>query len=151
MNCRPPDPDDCWLNTCVFPLFNPDIALTETEAYAGVRLSALDLINTGVTTTVDWSHAFTPQFVRGNIRALGDSGLRFVFAHLGNADPASIADIKLVKQTLIDPNPRATFQVASHLSETLQADLTAMSKLAKELGVILHVHLLENIVQREDN
>lgn len=42
-----------WLNTCVFPLFNPNIALTETEAYAGVRLSTLDLITTGVTTTVD--------------------------------------------------------------------------------------------------
>ncbi|SFI85904.1 amidohydrolase family protein [Nitrosomonas sp. Nm34] len=139
-----------WLDTCVFPLFNPDIALTETEAYAGVRLSTLDLINTGVTTTVDWSHAFTPQFVRGNIRALGDSGLRFVFAYLGTADPASIADIKLVKQTLIDPNPRAAFQVASHPSESLQADLTAMSNLAKELGVKLHVHLLENIAQRED-
>jgi 5-methylthioadenosine/S-adenosylhomocysteine deaminase len=42
-----------WLNTCVFPLFNPNITITETEAYAGVRLSTLDLITTGVTTTVD--------------------------------------------------------------------------------------------------
>ncbi|SDW31633.1 amidohydrolase family protein [Nitrosomonas communis] len=139
-----------WLDACVFPLFNPNITLTETEAYAGVRLSTLDLINTGVTTTVDWSHAFTPQFVRGNIRALSDSGLRFVFAYLGTADPASIADMKLVKQTMIDPNPRATFQVASHPSEAFRFDLIAMSKLAKELDVKLHVHLLENIAQRED-
>ncbi|SDY63221.1 amidohydrolase family protein [Nitrosomonas sp. Nm33] len=139
-----------WLDACVFPLSNPNITITETEAYAGVRLSTLDLINTGITTTVDWSHAFTPQFVRGNIRALSDSGLRFVFAHLGTADPAIIADMKLVKQTLIDPNPRATFQVASHPSKALQSDLIAMSKLAKELGVKLHVHLLENIAQRED-
>ena len=120
-----------WLDTCVFPLFNPDITITETEAYAGVRLSTLDLISTGITTTVDWSHAFTPQFVRGNIRALSDSGMRFVFAYLGTADPAIIADIKLVKQTLIDPNPRATFQVASHPSEAFRPDLIAMSKLAK--------------------
>lgn len=139
-----------WLDTCVFPLFSPDIAITETEAYAGVRLSTLDLISTGVTTTVDWSHAFTPQFVRGNIRALSDSGLRFVFAHFGTADPAVIADMKLVKQTLIDPNPRATFQVAAHPSTALRPDLIAMSQLAKELGVKLHVHLLENIAQRNE-
>lgn len=139
-----------WLDACVFPLFNPDITITETEAYAGVRLSTLDLINTGITTTVDWSHAFTPQFVRGNIRALSDSGLRFVFAHLGSAGSASIADMRLVKQTLIDPNPKATFQVAAHPSEALRSDLIAMSKLAKELSVKLHVHLLENIAQREE-
>jgi 5-methylthioadenosine/S-adenosylhomocysteine deaminase len=139
-----------WLDTCVFPLFNPDIAITENEAYAGVRLSTLDLISTGVTTTVDWSHAFTPPFVRGNIRALIDSGLRFVFAYLGTADPAVIADMKLVKQTLIDPSPRGTFQVASHPSEALRPDLIAMAGLAKELGVKLHVHLLENIAQRNE-
>jgi 5-methylthioadenosine/S-adenosylhomocysteine deaminase len=139
-----------WLNTCVFPLYNPSIAVTEKEAYAGVKLSTLDLITTGVTTTVDWSHAFTPQFVRGNIQALSDSGLRFAFAYYGNATPASIADIKLVKQTLIDPNLRATFQVASHPSDGLRTDFIAMSNLAKELGVKLHVHLLENIAQRDE-
>jgi 5-methylthioadenosine/S-adenosylhomocysteine deaminase len=139
------------LDTCVFPLANPTITLTETEAYAGVRLSTLDLITTGITTTVDWSHAFTPQFVRGNIRALSDSGLRFVFAHFGTADPATIADMKLVKQTLIDPKPRATFQVAAHPSEAFRPDLIAMAQLAKELGVKLHVHLLENMAQRDEN
>ncbi|HJT51033.1 MAG TPA: amidohydrolase family protein [Nitrosospira sp.] len=139
-----------WLEACVFPLFNPDITITENEAYAGVRLSTLDLISTGITTTVDWSHAFTPRFVRGNVHALSDSGLRFVFAYFGTADPDIIADMRLVKQTLIDPNPRATFQVASHPAEALRPDLIAMSRLAKELGVKLHVHLLENIAQRDE-
>lgn len=140
-----------WLETCTFPWANPTITPTETKTYAGVRLSTLDLITTGITTTVDWSPAFTPQFVRGNIRALSDSGLRFVFAHFGTADPASIADIKLVKQTRIDPNPRATFQVGSHPSEAFRPDLIALSKLAKKLGVKLHVQLLENIAQRDDH
>jgi 5-methylthioadenosine/S-adenosylhomocysteine deaminase len=139
-----------WLDTCVLPLFNPNIALTETEAYAGVRLSTLDLITTGITTTVDWSHAFTTQFVRGNIRALSDSGLRFVFAYFGQADPAIIANMKLVKQTLIDPNPRATFQTASQPSVALRPHLIAMSHLAKELGVKFHVHLLVNIAHRDE-
>lgn len=139
-----------WLQACVFPLSDPAITPSAAEAYAGVRLSTLDLIGTGTTTTVDWSHAFTPQFVRGNVRALSDSGLRFVFAYFGTADPAVIADMKLVKQTLIDPNPKATFQVASHPSAAHRRDLIAMAKLAKELGVKLHVHLLENLAQRDE-
>jgi len=139
-----------WLDRCELPMFNPAITLTRSEAYAGVRLSTLDLINTGVTTTVEWSHAFTPEFVRGDIQALTDSGLRFVFAYRGRENPAVIADIRLVKKTLIDPNSRATFQVASHPADALRKDVKAMAKLAKELGVKHHVHLLENIADRNE-
>lgn len=142
-----------WLESCVFPLANPIITPSETEVYAGVRLSTLDLVMTGVTTVVDWSHGFSPAFVRGNIRALQESGLRFVFAYRGTADPAVLDDIKRVKKDLIDPHPRASFQVASHpgASSQLLPHLQAMSRLATELGVKLHVHLLENIAQRQDD
>src|SRR5262245_59526647 len=139
-----------WLTACVFPLFG--FNFSPADVYAGVRLSTLDLIATGVTTTVDWSHAFTPEFVRANIQALSDSGLRFAFAYLGSADPAVIADMRLVKRTLIDPNPRAVFQVGSHpgTADIFLPNLLAMSRLAKELRVKLQVHLLENISQRND-
>jgi 5-methylthioadenosine/S-adenosylhomocysteine deaminase len=139
-----------WLATCVFPLSGFHFSVA--DAYAGVRLSTLDLIRTGVTTTVDWSHAFSPEFVRGNIQALSDSGLRFVFAYRGSADHAVIDDMRLVKRAHIDPNPRATFQVGSHpgIGPLLLPNLMAMSNLAKELDVKLHVHLLENIAQRQD-
>src|SRR5215813_15142947 len=87
-----------------------------------------------------------------NLQALSDSGLRFVFAYRGTADPAVIDEMRLVKRTLIDPNPRATFQVGSHpgTAPVFLPDLLAMSRLAKELRVKLHVHLLENISQRQD-
>jgi 5-methylthioadenosine/S-adenosylhomocysteine deaminase len=142
-----------WLETCVFPLANPTITPSATEVYAGVRLSTLDLLMTGVTTVVDWSHSFSPAFVRGNIRALQESGLRFVFAYRGTANPAVLDDIKWVKKDLIDPHPRASFQIASHpgASSRLLPHLQAMSSLATELGVKLHVHLLENIAQRQDD
>lgn len=140
-----------WLEACELPIFKPAMTLTRDEAYAGIRLSTLDLINTGVTTVVEWSHAFTPEFVRGDVQALNDSGLRFVFAYRGRAKPTSIADIRLVKKTLIDPNPKASFQVASHPSTAGREDVKAMAKLAKELGVQHHVHLLENIVDRQEN
>jgi 5-methylthioadenosine/S-adenosylhomocysteine deaminase len=139
-----------WLAACVFPLFG--FNFSEAEAYAGVRLSTLDLISTGVTTTVDFSHAFTPTFVRGNIRGLNDSGLRFVFAYRGSAERAVINDMRIVERRLIAPNSRATFQVGSHpgTADSFLPNLLAMSNLARELGVKLHVHLLENIAQRHD-
>jgi 5-methylthioadenosine/S-adenosylhomocysteine deaminase len=140
-----------WLDACELPLFDPAITLSREEAYAGIRLSTLDLINTGVTTVVEWSHAFSPEFVRGDIQALTESGLRFVFAYRGRNNPNSIADIKLVKQTLIDPNPRATFQVASHPDSAGREDVKAMAQLAKELDVKHHVHLLENIADRKEH
>lgn len=139
-----------WLAACVLSLAN--FKFSQADVYAGVRLSTLDLITTGVTTTVDWSHAFTPTFVRGNIQALSDSGLRFAFAYWGAADPVVMADMRRVKRTLIDPNPKATFQVSSHPSTAARflPNLIAMTKLADELNVKLHVHLLENHTQRDD-
>jgi 5-methylthioadenosine/S-adenosylhomocysteine deaminase len=151
--CGTDDDVNGWLYTCVYPLmWNPDITPSRTETYAGARLTTLDLIDTGVTTVVDWSHAMTPDFVRGSIQASCDSGLRFVYAYYGSDNPAVVADMKLVKQTLIDPNPLANFQVASHpgMESWLFSNLQTMSNLAKELDVKLHVHLLESIVQRDD-
>jgi 5-methylthioadenosine/S-adenosylhomocysteine deaminase len=139
-----------WLSACVFPLSN--FSFSEADAYAGVRLSTLDLISTGVTTTVDWSHAFTPAFVQGDIGALKDSGLRFVFTYSGTANAEVIDHMRLVKRILIDTSPKATFQVGSHpgVEATFLPNLIAMSALADELGVKLHVHLLENVSQRLD-
>jgi 5-methylthioadenosine/S-adenosylhomocysteine deaminase len=139
-----------WLAACVFPLSG--FTFSQADAYAGVRLSTLDLVSTGVTTTVDWSHSFTPEFVRANIQALADSGLRFVFSYLGSTDPAVIADIRRVKQTLIDSNPKATLQVGSHpgVEPFFLPNLIAMANLAAELNVQLHVHLLENVSQVAD-
>jgi 5-methylthioadenosine/S-adenosylhomocysteine deaminase len=73
-----------WLQACVFPVGR--LHVTEQEAYAVVRLSTLDLLSAGVTTVVDWSHAFSPDFARGNLQALLDSGLRFAFAYRGHLE-----------------------------------------------------------------
>ena len=139
-----------WLRACVIPLnrfeFRPG------DVYQGVRLSTLDLISTGVTTVVDWSPPSTPGFAEDNVRALLDSGLRFAFAYRGTPDPAVIAHMRRVKRTLIDPSPRATFQVGSRpgTGPNVLPALLAMSDLAKELGVKLHVHLLENVSQTQE-
>lgn len=132
-----------WLVRCVFP-FNT-APFTEFDAYTGVRLSTSGLINTGVTTAVDWSHAFNPGFVRGNLRALNDSGIRYAFAMNGAQLDGS--DIRAAKAEFIDPNPLATLQVATHPAPFTVTHLNAMTQVAKQLHVKLHVHLLENISQ----
>ena len=132
-----------WLVRCVFP-FNTS-PFSEFDAYSGVRLSTSGLLNTGVTTVVDWSHNFNAGFMRGNLRALRDSGMRFAVAIFG-ADFAG-SDIFAAKSEFIDPNPLATLQIAAHPGPFNVDHLNAMTKLAKQLHVKLHVHLLENISQ----
>lgn len=52
-----------WLNVCPFPLRdNPTLTPTREETKALVRLSTLDLIDTGVTTVVDWSPRVYTRF-----------------------------------------------------------------------------------------
>jgi 5-methylthioadenosine/S-adenosylhomocysteine deaminase len=136
-----------WLQTCVFPVGRLNV--TAQEAYAVVRLSTLDLLSAGVTTVVDWSHAFSPDFARGNLQALLDSGLRFAFAYRGRPEHAE--DMWALKRDLIDPHSRASFQIAGvhpRMDAEVVNTLRKMSDLADEMDVKLHVHLLESEHER---
>lgn len=95
----------------------------------------------------------SPDFVRGGIQALNESRMRFVYAYFGSANQAVIDDMKLVKQTLIDPNPMATFAAASHpgLEPSLLPNLQAMADVAEQLDVDLCVHFYENIGERNSH
>ena len=145
--CAADDDLNGWLNRCVLPLNTSPFS--ETDAYVGVRLSTTGLIDTGVTTAVDFSHAFNPGFVRGNLRALTDSKMRFVFAMFGAQSDGS--DIIAAKQEFIDGNPLATLQVATHPAPFRATHVENMTAVALSLGVKLHVHLLENISQVDED
>jgi 5-methylthioadenosine/S-adenosylhomocysteine deaminase len=119
--------------------------VTAQEAYAVVRLSTLDLLSAGVTMVVDWSHAFSPDFARGTLQALLDSGLRFAFAYRGR--PEHVDDMRAIKRDMIDPYPRASLQIGGvhpTIAETSVHTLRRMAALAGEMHVKLHVHLLES-------
>ena len=134
-----------WLARCAAPLRT--VGLSDAEAYALTRLSTLGLISTGVTTTVDWESPASRGVAEGLVRALSDSGMRFQFA----CRPAFIGgatELRRIKRELLDPNPLAALQVAA---APLPAELSASGALARELGVLLHVHVLENIAQRGEN
>ncbi|HEX6354975.1 amidohydrolase family protein [Actinophytocola sp.] len=131
-----------WLGGCVLPLYGAPV--TAQDAYAGARLSTLDAVNTGVTTMTDWSHAFNADFARGNLRALADSGVRFVFSYAANANPATLDEVRRVKREVIDQNPLANLQIGSHPTTENYENLAASEQLARELGVPLNVHLHES-------
>jgi len=132
-----------WLGRCVLPLYR-NAPVTDADGYAGARLASLDVVSTGITTVTDWSHAFNIDFARGNLRALDESKLRFVFSYNGTTNTALQNEIRRVKQEVIDPNPLAHLQIGTHPSTGNYPSLEASEKLARELGVSLNVHLHES-------
>ncbi|GGS36392.1 amidohydrolase family protein [Actinokineospora fastidiosa] len=131
-----------WLAECVLPLYGAPI--TGADAYAGARLSTLDSISAGITTMTDWSHAFNADFAFGNLRALDESGMRYVYVYGANADPATLEEIRRVKREVIDKDPLASLQIGSHPTTENYPNLAASEQLARELGVPLNIHLHES-------
>ncbi|GHF19671.1 amidohydrolase family protein [Pseudolysinimonas yzui] len=56
------------------------------DTYAGNYLGALEALDSGITTLVDWSHNLaTPEHADAAVQALTDTGMRAVFAHGGGS------------------------------------------------------------------
>ncbi|NMP21713.1 amidohydrolase family protein [Sulfobacillus harzensis] len=55
--------------------------LRPEDVYAGNLLGALEALNAGVTTVLDWSMVNSPEHADALIRALDESGIRAVFAY----------------------------------------------------------------------
>lgn len=134
-----------WLDKCARPAYRH---LRLSDVYPAVRLSTLDLIRTGVTTVVDWAGGLEPDLDREYLRALTESGLRFVYAPMPT-DGDSRHIIRL-KEELIDPDPLATLQLSSRSEMAWNDHLTKTVVLARELGVKVNVHLLEQRRQRDN-
>lgn len=66
------------LHTGLSKYFRPE------DTYNGNYLGALEALDTGITTLVDWSHNLaTPAHADAAVQALKDTGMRAVFAHGG--------------------------------------------------------------------
>lgn len=138
-----------WINSCQYPVLG-DRAAHET-VYSGVRLSTLDLINTGVTTTLDWMGGPNSAFTDSNLRALEESGIRFVYSSFRTvADEAAIKDIENIKQRL-DKNSLGTLQIGVFLvnKEPFQSGVFRLAEFAKKYNLKVHAHLRENIGDKE--
>ncbi|MFD9882705.1 amidohydrolase family protein [Streptomyces alboflavus] len=134
-----------WLKTCnlsTLPKIDP------AGMYAFVHLSALDALQAGVTTLVDWVHAIPYATSERYVQALDDAGLRFVYAMA--AFKGAEEQVRTVKERLLDPLPLASAQIAVHARKGSIATLRASWKQAQDLGLMINSHVLEHRTDRAD-
>jgi cytosine/adenosine deaminase-related metal-dependent hydrolase len=129
------------------PDYNRDVQTTLTpayqaaDAYAGMLVTALGMIDAGTTAMVDISQvSHTPEHSDALIRALQETGMRAVYSYHRGAGPASQfpQDIKRLQRTYFNTKDQL-------LTLALTGNLTApMHTLAREVGVPVVQHLVGN-------
>jgi cytosine/adenosine deaminase-related metal-dependent hydrolase len=128
---------------------------TPADIYAGDLMSALEGINAGVTTFLDWCHVpNTPEHADEAIRALKDSGARAIFAYgppLGqgvrewfyqSALPHP-EDARRVRRThLASDDQLVTMALALRGPDFTQPEVNQQDfAMARELGVPITIHI----------
>lgn len=78
--------------------------LRPEDLYAGVLGSALDALDSGVTTVVDWAHGpASAEHADANIQALHDAGIRAVYGYLHTAgEDSRAAETRRVREACGD-------------------------------------------------
>jgi 5-methylthioadenosine/S-adenosylhomocysteine deaminase len=134
-------------NGVLNPDYNRDIqsnltpAYLASDAYMGVLLTALGLLDMGTTTIVDISQvSHTPEHSDACIAALKDSGIRAVYAYYRGAGPATQypQDITRLQRTYFNSKDQL---LTLALGTSIDAKLYG---LAREIGVpaVLHINRL---------
>jgi 5-methylthioadenosine/S-adenosylhomocysteine deaminase len=128
------DPDyNRDVQTTLTPVYSPD------DAYAGVLVTALGMIEAGTTGVVDISQvSHTPEHTDAVIRALQDSGMRAVFSfHRGAGSAAQFPqDIHRLARTYFSSKDQL---LTLALTTTLDVK---MYQLAREVGVPAVQHIV---------
>ncbi|MFD6986241.1 amidohydrolase family protein, partial [Streptomyces sp. NPDC059956] len=135
-----------WLADCNRATFS---RITPADMYRFVRLGALDSIQSGVTTLVDWVDALPYDTTVQYVRALAGTGVRFTYAMFQAERDASL--ITRTKRELIDPLPLASAQVATHAAGAIKGLNRLHWEIARDLGVMLNSHVLERSEQHADD
>jgi 5-methylthioadenosine/S-adenosylhomocysteine deaminase len=123
------------VQTVLTPAYAPD------DAYAGMLVTALGMIDMGTTAIVDISQvSHTPEHSDACIRALQESGIRAVFAYHRGAGPGAQypQDINRLARTYFSSKEQL-------LTLALTANLNAhVFALARDVGVPVVQHLVGN-------
>lgn len=120
-------------------LFRPE------DIYAGNLLGAIEAIDAGVTTTVDWSHGLqTPEHADAAVDALEAVDGRFVLAY-GNIQQgpwewATSPEFRDFHRRRIDGGKLAGFQLAFDVTGDPAFPERAAFEVARELGVAVTTH-----------
>lgn len=126
-------------------LFRPE------DTYAGNLLGAVEALDSGITTLVDWSHNVnTPEHCDAAVEALVDSGIRAVFAHGGGVDmyqvPSTVPhdpDVRRVRQRYFASEDQlVTMAMALRGPQFATMDITESDlALARELDLASTMHV----------
>ncbi|MFE2041449.1 amidohydrolase family protein [Streptomyces sp. NPDC059477] len=126
-------------------LFEPE------DTYAGNLLGAVEALDSGITTLLDWSHNVdTAEHSDAAVRALYDAGLRAVFAHGGGAGmyqvPSDVphdADVRRVRDRYFSSADQlVTMAMAVRGPQFASLEVTEHDlRLARELGLPISMHV----------
>lgn len=126
-------------------LFRPE------DTYAGNLLGAVEALDSGITTLLDWSHNVnTPQHSDAAVQGLFDSGIRAVFAHGGGADmyqvPSTVPhdlDVRRVREQYFSSDDQlCTMAMALRGPQFATLDVTEDDlRHARELGLPITLHV----------
>ncbi|WP_367040757.1 amidohydrolase [Streptomyces sp. Je 1-332] len=136
-----------WFNDWIWPI---ESNLTERVVGLGARLACAEMIRGGVTTFAD--HYFAMDTVAD---VVAESGLR---ANLGAAFFSSqgpdgrAASLEFALRQRGAADGRITTSLAPHAPYTVdEADLAATAELAREHGLMVHLHASENRAQTDNS
>ncbi|EPH43007.1 amidohydrolase [Streptomyces aurantiacus] len=138
-------PVEEWFNDYVWPI---ESNLSERDVELGARLACAEMIRGGVTTFAD--HYFAMDTVA---EVVADTGLRAnlgqaYFSSQGPEGRAASLDFALRHRGTADG--RITTCLAPHAPYTVdEADLAATAELAREHGLLVHLHAAESRAQTE--
>ncbi|WP_030457160.1 amidohydrolase family protein [Herbidospora cretacea] len=128
-------------------------ALRPADVHAATLLGALNALDAGITTLVDWSHIQnTPEHSDAAVAALRESGIRGVFAYgwpqleplrwVGDSDAELPADVRRVRAELSDDQARVTMALAVRGPEMSRMSAVRRDlELAASLGLRATMHL----------
>ncbi|HWD03422.1 MAG TPA: amidohydrolase family protein [Amycolatopsis sp.] len=123
---------------------------TAEDTYAGNFVGAVEALDSGITTMLDWSHNVnTPEQSDAAVTALADSGIRAVFAHGGGANmyqvPSHVPhdeDVRRVREQYFSSGDGlVTMAMALRGPQFATLDITESDlALARELGLPATLH-----------
>ncbi|MFE2044914.1 amidohydrolase family protein [Streptomyces sp. NPDC059477] len=132
---------------------------TAEDVYIADLMGALECLNGGVTTVLDWSHIMnTPEHADAAVAALNDSGMRAVFAYGAPGSPAAdwyAADLARVATTYFAAqdaagspgSPGTSEQLVTLALASLGPEFSSLAetardvRLARELGIPTSLHV----------
>lgn len=118
------------------------------DVYIGNLVGALDQINSGVTTLVDWCHIVnTPAHADAAVDALQAARIRAVFAYgtpmtlFGTKEPHPADATRMRKERLASDNALVTMALAIRGTDFAPGTAEADIRFARELGLIASFHV----------